>query len=81
MLTRTKQLGRAVLQTNLHLPLQDEHPLRMAADMELAPEAHWAFAQLQTMGRQQTAQAGLWCALVQKNGLVTKTGAAIGVGE
>ena len=64
MLARPKYLGRAVLQPNLHLALQDEHPLRVAADMELAPEAHRAFAQLQAMGRQQGAQAGFFCTLI-----------------
>ena len=81
MLPWSKHLGRAVLQADLHLPLQNEHPLRMAADMKLASETHRAFAQLQALCGQQGAQAGLWAALGQGDGFFAKPGAAIGVGE
>ena len=64
MLARSKHFATAVLQTYFHLPLQDEHPLRMAADMELALKTHGAFTQLHTLRWHPLAQTGFFAALV-----------------
>lgn len=81
MLACIEQFGRTVLQTDLHLTLQDEHPLGMGADMKSAAKTHGALAPLQTVRWQHRTQAGRFAALVQRNGLFAKASAAIGVGE
>jgi len=77
----TKHFGRAVLQTNLHLALQDEHPLGVAAHMERASKTHRTAPQLQALAGHECTQQCLWRALVQGNRFCAKTRAAIGVGE
>ena len=81
MLTRFKDARHAALHPNLHLPTQNETPLRRAGAMELAAKTHRAGAQLITARRKNFRQHGLRRTLRQGHGLFAKPGAAIGVGK
>src|SRR3990167_10568133 len=56
VLAGAKYQRRAVLQADLHLPAQDEHPLRIGAAVELAAKANRAVAQLQAAAGHQRRQ-------------------------
>ena len=80
MLACFEHASAAVLQTDFHLPLQNEHPLRTGGDVKTALKADRAVAQLQALYGQQFAQSGLFSSMIQRNAFLSKTGAPIGVG-
>lgn len=57
MLSGCEQTRAAVLQTDFHLALQNEHPLRTGGDVKAALKSRRTAAQLQAMCWQQFAQA------------------------
>src|SRR5262245_32473261 len=69
MLSGDEAARAAVLQVNLHLTLEDEHPLRLRRAVELARESDRAFAQLVARGGQQGRKARLVRALVERHAL------------
>ena len=81
MLTRFENAGAAVLQADLHLAAQDEHPLRRDGAMKLAAKTDRAVAQLVATRRHQRRQHRVWIALRQGDSGLAEFGAAIGVGE
>ena len=81
MLTGFENARHPSLQTNLHLPTQNETPLRRTRAMELAAKTHGAGAQLITARRKNFRQHGLRRTLRQGHGLFAKPGSAIDIGE
>lgn len=80
-LARAKDTRRAVLQKNFHLTAQNKQPLRAARAMKTALKAHRALTQLTSTRCHQSRQTALRRAFSQRNPFVTKSCAAIGVGE
>jgi len=72
--------ARAAVHADLHLPLQDKAPLRVARAVELAAKAHRAGAQLVTPRGKHLGEHGLRVALVQRNRFFAELGKTVGVG-
>ena len=71
---------RVAVHADLHLPFQNEHPLRRASAMELAAKAHRAAAQLVTAAGKHLGQHSRRLTLVQGNGFFFETRPAVGAG-
>ena len=81
MFARTEYARISVLQTDLHMPTHNKHPLTMGTAVELAPKPNRAMAELIAAARHQCRQARLRCAFCQWHGLLFEARAPIGVCE
>ena len=71
---------RIAVHADLHLPSQNEHPLRRAGAMELAAKAHRAAAQLVTAAGKHLGQHSRRFAMIQGNGFFFEVRPAVGAG-
>lgn len=81
MIAPAEHATAAVLQTDLHVAVQNEDPLVVNRAMELTAKARWAVAQLVAARSHQGRELTLRRALGQRDCFLAKFGAAIGVGE
>src|SRR4026209_908676 len=81
MLSGGEPARAAVLQADLHLAFQDEHPLRLARAVELTAEPDRAFAQLVPRSGQQRRQARFGGAFHERYALFAESRPAVVIGE
>src|SRR6185503_10946593 len=79
MLARLEEARAAVLQPDLHLARQDEHPLRLRRAVPLAAEADRAMAQLVAAGREYAREQRLRRSLREGDRFLAPAGPAVAV--